>query len=673
MKNITLFILILFIIIVLPHKAYADAYEYFYDKNGRLESIKSFNNAVDYNYDLNGNLIRKNSNGNFVKNGNFEMSDQNNGTATYWNTYNGKGYEQPKSEIETITVASGKQSQKIMTNGVGGLYQDIQVAEDTAYELNGRINLSTVQNGTVMLRVDYYNGSGNLISGETLAEIGVQNLWTTIGGVMKTPKGTNIARIHFHLASSAGGTLLIDLVSMQKSTYGNMLANGDFELSHTDGVGEGWGKYGAYGEYKLISSNATSGVQSQKLVMTNVGGLYQDIAVNDKTLYDLNGRINISSLSNGKVQLIINYFDISGKAISGGVVTEVGVLNTWTTFGGTIETPVGARIARVHIQVGSPSGGAVLVDMVSLKKSIDGNMLANGNFEASQNGGVADGWGKYGASGVYQVISSTVTSGKQSQMLTLTGSGGVYQDVAVSGNTVYDLNGRINISSLKNGSVKLIVDYFDSSGRAISGSTSEEINTLNVWTTIGCTIKTPTGAVVARIHVQVTSSSGGAFVVDMVNFKKSTDGSILANGDFEGSQIGGIADGWGKYGAYGDYQLTTLAVASGIQAQKIEITGEGGIYQEVVVTTQSSYALNGLINITNLSNGTIKLIVNYYEASGKLISGVTLAEVSGLGKWTTVSGTLKPPVGAVTARVHFHMASSSGGTFIVDKITLKKS
>lgn len=59
--------------------------------------------------------------------------------------------------METITVESGKQSQKKMTNGVGGLYLDIQVAEDTSNELIGRINLSTVQNGTVMLRVDYYN------------------------------------------------------------------------------------------------------------------------------------------------------------------------------------------------------------------------------------------------------------------------------------------------------------------------------------------------------------------------------------------------------------------------------------------------------------------------------------------------------------------------------------
>ncbi|MNO32890.1 hypothetical protein D3C76_228950 [compost metagenome] len=155
----------------MPQKTYAN--EYFYDKNGRLESVKSFNNTVDFYYDLNGNLMRKNSNGNLIRNGSFEISDTSSGTANYWNTYSGPGFQKPKSEIEVITVASGKQSQKIITNGVGGLYQDIQVGEDTAYELNGRINLSNMLNGTVMLRVDYYNASGNLISGETLAEIGV--------------------------------------------------------------------------------------------------------------------------------------------------------------------------------------------------------------------------------------------------------------------------------------------------------------------------------------------------------------------------------------------------------------------------------------------------------------------------------------------------------------------
>ncbi|WP_340393563.1 carbohydrate binding domain-containing protein [Paenibacillus sp. FSL E2-0190] len=308
-----------------------------------------------------------------------------------------------------------------------------------------------------------------------------------------------------------------------------------------------------------------------------------------------------------------------------------------------------------------------------MKKSIDGNMLANGDFEASQIGGVADGWGKYGASGVYQLISSTVTSGKQSQSLTMTGSGGLYQDIAVSGNTLYDLKGRINISSVQNGAVKLIVDYFDRSGKAISGVTLAEISTLNVWTTMGGTIKTPIEAVIVRVHVHIASSSGGTFVVDMLNFKESIDGSMLANGDFEASQIGGVADGWGKYGAYGDYQLTTSTVASGTQAQKIVMTSVGGIYQEVAVITESSYTLSGLINVINLPSGTLKFIVNYYDVSGRLINGVTLADVRALNIWTTVRGTLKPPVGAVTARVHFHIDSSSGAAFVVDKVTFKES
>ncbi|WP_342364518.1 carbohydrate binding domain-containing protein [Paenibacillus sonchi] len=666
-----LFILFLVIIDMFPQRTYAD--EYFYDKNGRLESVKSINNAVDFYYDLNGNLMRKNPNGNLIRNGDFEISDTSSGTASYWRTYTGPGFQEPKGEIETSTVASGKQSQKIITNGVGGLYQDIQIGGDTSYELIGRIMPSNMLNGTVMLKVDYYNASGNLISGETLAEIGAQNLWTTVGGAIRTPKGTLIARIHFHVASSTGGTLVVDMVSMRKSIYGNMLANGDFEAQQMNGVGDGWGKYGAFGEYQLISSNVTSGVQAQKLTMTNVGGLYQDIAVRGNTLYDINGRINISNLSSGKVQLIVNYFDISGKAISGGILAEVSVIDTWTTTGGIIKTPIGASIARIHIQVASSSGGTLLVDMFTMKKSIDGNMLANGDFEASQIGGVADGWGKYGAYGDYQLTTSTVTSGKQSQRLTMTGTGGIYQDVAVSGNTLYDLNGRINISSLQSGAVKLVVNYFDSSGKAISGLAVTELSTLNVWTTFGGTIKTPTGAVVARIHIHMDSSSGGIFVVDMVNFKKTTDGNMLGNGDFEASQIGGVADGWGKYGAYGDYQLTTSTVTSGTQAQKIGMTGIGGLYQEVAVSAESSYTLSGRINIVNLLSEKVKLIVNYYDSSGRMISGVTLAEVSVLNIWTTVGGTIKPPMGAVSARVHFHMTSSSGGTFVVDKVEFKKS
>lgn len=672
MRKIILGILSLVFITALPQNTYADGYEYFYNNNGQLESMKSVSNAIDYSYDLNGNLIKKNSNGNFIRNGNFELSDESSGIAKYWNTYNGPGYQQPKGEMEVTTVASGKQAQKIITNGIGGLYQDIKVVDETVYELKGQINLSLKDSGTAMMKVDYYNASGNFIGDDTFAEISVQNAWTTIGGAVKTPKGTTMARLHFHLDSSSGATLLIDMVSMHKSTYGNMLENGDFELSHIGGVGDGWRKYGAFGEYELVSSNVTSGTQSQKLTMTNIGGLYQDVAVNGNTLYDLNGRINTESLISGKVQLIVNYFNASGAMLGGASIAEVRASQKWTTAGETLKTPLNARIARIHIQVDSSSDSAVLVDMFTMKKSIDGNMLANGDFEASQIAGVADGWAKYGASGEYQLTRSMVTSGKQSQSLSMTGTGGLYQDVMISGNTLYDVNGRVNISDLKDGSIKLIVDFFDNSGKAISGSSLGDVKTLNVWTTIGSTIKTPNGAAVARIHVHTTSLQGSDFVVDMMNFKKSKDGNMLANGDFEGSQIGGVADGWEKYGAYGDYQLTTVTVASGVQAQKAVMTAIGGIYQEVAIVPGSTYKLSGLINIVDLPSRTAKVIVNYYDASGKLISGVTLADVSSVNKWTAVNGSSKPPGGAVSARIHFHMDSPTGGTFVVDKVTFTK-
>ncbi|MBP2114945.1 hypothetical protein J2Z70_005129 [Paenibacillus silagei] len=672
MRNIALVILTLVLMIILPHNAYADDYEYFYNNNGQLESMKSVSNAIDYFYDLNGNLIRKNSNGNFIRNGNFELSDESSGIAKYWNTYNGPGYQQPKGEMEFTAVASGKQAQKIITNGIGGLYQDIKVVDETVYELKGQINLSVKDSGTATMKVDYYNASGNFIGDDTFAEISVQNAWTTIGGAVKTPKGTTMARLHFHLDSSSGATLLIDMVSMYKSTYGNMLENGDFELSHIDGVGDGWRKYGAFGEYELVSSNVTSGTHSQKLTMTNIGGLYQDVAVNGNTLYDLNGRINTESLLSGKVELIVNYFNASGEMLGGTSIAEVRASQKWTTAGETLKTPLNARIARIHIQVDSSSGSAVLVDMFTLKKSMDGNMLANGDFEVSQIAGVADGWAKYGAFGEYQLTKSRVTSGKQSQSLSMTGPGGMYQDVMISGNTLYDVNGRVNISDSKDGSVKLIIDFFDNSGKAISGLSLGDINTLNVWTTIGGTIKTPNGAAVARIHVHTTSLQGSNFVVDMMNFKKSKDGNMLANGDFEGSQIGGVADGWEKYGAYGDYQLTAATVFSGVQAQKAVITGIGGIYQEVAIVPGSNYKLSGFVNISDGPGKTVKVIVNYFNASGKLISGVTLADVNSLNAWTTVSEILKPPAGSVSARIHFHSDSPSGGTFVVDKITFTK-
>ncbi|KEQ25449.1 hypothetical protein ET33_01630 [Paenibacillus tyrfis] len=334
-------------------------------------------------------------------------------------------------------------------------------------------------------------------------------------------------------------------------------------------------------------------------------------------------------------------------------------------------------MARIHLHLESPAPGAFIMDAVSFKKSLDGNLLYNESFEIyTGTNGIADGWTGYwhGAAGEYKVISSPVVSGNQAQQISMAGLGGLYQEVAVTGNSTYEIKGRVNITALSSGKVQLVVLYYDAAGKLLRDERSGETSLTNAWTTIGGLTTAPGNAVMARIHLHLESTAPGAFIMDAVSFKKSLDGNLLYNENFEiYTGKNGIADGWTRYGAAGDFKVVTTPVVSGSRAQQVSMAGLGGIYQEVAITGNSTYEIKGLVNITALSSGKVQMVVQYYDASGNLLSDVRPAETGLTNTWTTIGGITTAPGNAVMARIHLHLESPAPGAFIMDAVSFKKS
>ncbi|WP_018885643.1 hypothetical protein [Paenibacillus massiliensis] len=84
--------------------------------------------------------------------------------------------------------------------------------------------------------------------------------------------------------------------------------------------------------------------------------------------------------------------------------------------------------------------------------------------------------------------------------------------------------------------------------------------------------------------------------------------------------------------------------------------GGANMYRDMAVTAGESYTVRGQAKVMQLDKAAVKVVVNYYDAAGKLLSYQHVAIYQQTNAdWETFQAGLSVPAGAVKARVHLQI------------------
>ncbi|MFB6367848.1 hypothetical protein ACFCP7_28235, partial [Paenibacillus elgii] len=175
-----------------PIMAASGETKYHYGNKGVLTEASNSNGTIYYYYDENGNLMRKYTTGNLLINSSFETYTGTNGVADGWTPWQA-GETIPNNQVTNSSVSSGLHAQQVSgTNIVNGMnvWQDVAVAGDATYTLNGRVNIRSLTNARAQVVIFYFDAANNLISGENPLDSSSLTDWMTFGRNIITPANT---------------------------------------------------------------------------------------------------------------------------------------------------------------------------------------------------------------------------------------------------------------------------------------------------------------------------------------------------------------------------------------------------------------------------------------------------------------------------------------------------
>jgi len=328
-----------------------------------------------------------------------------------------------------------------------------------------------------------------------------------------------------------------------RKTNTNMLMNSDFEvISGINGVADGWMKAASAGlatTFQVVTAPVSSGKYAQQMSITNMpkgtlSNLFQDVAVTGSTVYTLSGQIAVSNLSQAKTRVTIHYFDEANKLTGAQSAFQYGGNTNWLSVNAQLNTPANTVRARIHFDVlalEDNATGTLTVDAVSLQKGAHTNLLINPGFEMITKDSVADGWMKAASAGLattFQVVTAPVSSGKYAQQMSITNMpkgtlSNLFQDVAVTGSTVYTLSGQIAVSNLSQAKTRVTIHYFDEANKLTGAQSAFQYGGNTNWLSVNAQLNTPANTVRARIHFDVLAledNATGTLTVDAVSLQK---------------------------------------------------------------------------------------------------------------------------------------------------------
>ncbi len=83
------------------------------------------------------------------------------------------------------------------------------------------------------------------------------------------------------------------------------------------------------------------------------------------------------------------------------------------------------------------------------------------------------------------------------------GGASIYRDIPVQSQTSYTYKGWVTSDQLQNAVVQVVINYYNSQNRLIRYDHVLDLQQNTTWIPYTATLTTPTGAVKARVHLQV--------------------------------------------------------------------------------------------------------------------------------------------------------------------------
>ena len=490
-------------------------------------------------------------------------------------------------------------------------------------------------------------------------------------------------------------------------SYPVTLQNPSFELG--SGTPSDWSVItgsdvanGAFTQETRTEGYVFRGAKSLKLTYTGTGtyGVVSDpVAVTPGTLY----RLEMHSRTDaGSFMATLDFHDASGGVIAGASKQYSATGSGWkfittNTSSGILPAcaPDGAVYATVSLTVAS--GSTVYIDDVALTALTAGLTLANGGFEDGLDaqwdepaGYSAWEWG-YGYYGTEEIVSAPAHTGIASLKLTTVKR--AYSNntvrtglVSVTAGKAYDFS--VAVWKESGAQPYLSVEYYDANGAAVTAGKPANVSSASSgqWETLTIHASIPAGVAFATATVwQYGGDEAGVYYVDDFSIAPaavpvSPVEAALDNPSFEKGTVGQLPDSWSKIGTSG----SAVVADNGDGTHSLSLNWasdlNGVASNRFAVDAGAFYTVSCAFK--NSTGQKPRVYLRFYDASGQLLAanfwlGYGYMELSpslpGSASFLKASGYILSPAGAVSAQVTIEQTAQTGGSLLVDGVSVEKT
>jgi len=377
---------------------------------------------------------------NLLANPGFEL-DNGSGVPASWTC------EQNYCTRNTAVKRSGDASLKVdnTTGAWFGIYQGVAGTAGSTYDLAGYVNIPRNSGSNIVVKTQFLNGSGGVISEHTAAGFNgtTTNGWTLVQGSNVAPAGTANVRV------------LVYIFGLNAELYLD-----DFSLS---------------------TSSGGSGDTTAPTAPTNVASPSKTASTVTLTWTASTDNVGVTA-----------YEVYRGSTLAG---TTNGTTTTFTDTGLTANTAYSYTVVAKDAAGNSSAASAAL--SVTTASS---NLLANGGFETANGSGGAASWtcDQHYCSRDTAVARS---GGASAKIDGNTGAWfGYHQTVAANAGTTYTLDGYVNITRNTGTMVQVKLQFLNGSGSVLSESTIASYNgtTTSGWANVNGSLTAPAGTTQAK-------------------------------------------------------------------------------------------------------------------------------------------------------------------------------